>query len=89
MSATLIRVERTGVDMLGEPLEVHVYAAPWGEVQLYAGQLSTRCLCGSRVSFRPLRGKKTSQKCTASCQNAVSDECECSCAGENHGSRHQ
>jgi hypothetical protein len=89
VSATLVRVERSGVDMFGEPLDVHVYAAPWGEVQLYAGELQARCLCGSRVSFRALKGTRTGQKCTASCRNAVSDECECSCAGENHGSNHQ
>lgn len=87
-SAVLIRVERVGVDLLGEPVERHVYAAPWGETRLDAGELRAQCLCGAKASFRQLKGKRTGARCNVQCRMATSDLCECACAGKNHGSAH-
>jgi hypothetical protein len=50
------------------------------------------CQCGERfVKVRHLKATSNSnnRKCTASCKNAQSEECDCSCNGANHGIAHK
>jgi hypothetical protein len=45
--------------------------------------------CGVRRCLKPVIGKfSNSIKCTAKCQSATGHDCECQCAGKNHGAAH-
>ena len=45
--------------------------------------------CGhGRMRVRGVRGRETDKACDARCTNAVGFDCECSCAGRNHGAAH-
>lgn len=48
-------------------------------------------VCGStRVNVNLVKGTYIADKtCGARCMNAVGPDCECSCAGENHGANHR
>lgn len=49
------------------------------------GNNNVYCLCGRLVEWWPIKGRVTERKCDARCMGAVSDACDCSCGGENHG----
>lgn len=44
--------------------------------------------CGRAMSGRPVQGRRTAERCGAKCANATGHDCECSCAGRNHGNAH-
>lgn len=46
-----------------------------------------RCwTCGARFRYSEIRGKlSTSHECNAKCLASKGPNCECSCAGKNHG----
>lgn len=47
------------------------------------------CECGGRVHLKVLHGKHNASKgCSARCMSATGPNCECSCAGANHGANH-
>lgn len=52
---------------------------------------SMRC-CGQRMKIKYLRFEKTERKldcpCDPRCTNAISEQCYCSCGGQNHGAKH-
>ena len=49
-------------------------------------RLTRMCACGARVFLYVVRGKyRAAKKCTARCTAATGHDCECSCAGKNHG----
>lgn len=44
---------------------------------------------GKYTKKRTLKAKyNVGKRCTASCQNAASDECTCMCGGSRHGVKH-
>ena len=46
------------------------------------------CSCGGRQHSHPVIGKLSSHLCDARCTSAAGPNCECSCAGTNHGRDH-
>lgn len=60
--------------------------------KLYAarGPFQEKCpTCGKgEVSGTPVHGKRTDEPCGAKCLAATGPNCECSCAGANHGAAH-
>jgi hypothetical protein len=62
---------------------------PAGEVNaaMYAG---LRCRCGrtTRTIARIKASHHAGVRCDARCRNATGPDCECSCAGANHGIAH-
>jgi hypothetical protein len=42
----------------------------------------------TKVSMLEKTSTNTNRKCTASCKNAMSKECDCTCGGSNHGINH-
>ena len=56
------------------------------------GQLGghLRCGCGALATARVLRVTiKPDHRCGARCTSATGANCDCSCAGKNHGSDHR
>ena len=45
--------------------------------------------CGRDRELRPVRGTfSASKKCSARCKAATGHDCDCQCAGRNHGADH-
>ena len=67
------------------PLRVVMTEANEADLQMYRMTDEATC-CGSAVRLKPIHGThRADVPCTASCRAAVGPDCECSCAGENHG----
>ena len=49
--------------------------------------LCARCECGRLVYLKALLSRVTDKPCGGGCMNAYGPTCDCSCGGENHGSR--
>jgi hypothetical protein len=43
------------------------------------------CVCGGRVALVHVYGFAAGRRCDVRCVNAKRADCECECAGENHG----
>lgn len=54
------------------------------------GGFWTKCpVCNISICAEAVRGSySAAKKCGALCMNAKRGDCECSCAGENHGVNH-
>lgn len=53
------------------------------------GAIWLRCTCGKSCEFKRLRGSlNVEKKCGARCMSATGNDCECQCAGRNHGANH-
>lgn len=62
-----------------------------GQVFEYSnGEVFAKCGgCGKRRTLRQVLGKYAADKpCSAKCQAATGFQCECKCAGKNHGAAH-
>lgn len=50
---------------------------------------AVKCACGRMVYGAPVKGTLNEhKKCGARCYNAKGGDCDCQCAGANHGSGH-
>lgn len=55
-------------------------------VRILGDQYSMCWRCGNPVKTQPVRGKYSAKKiCNARCLASTGPNCECSCAGANHG----
>lgn len=65
-----------GFDMFGNPRHA--------TVTTYANRDPIVC-CGRDVTLREVRGIKSDAVCGSKCLHSKGFQCECSCAGKNHG----
>lgn len=64
------------------------FGKPLGIVSYNYDRAIVDCVCGSPMYVSPVRGRKNKTKCGATCQSATGPNCDCSCAGANHGNAH-
>jgi hypothetical protein len=81
----------TRTDRFGTVLEYeYTYALPGGRRTTgRRDKFYLECLCGRWAKFARLLGRIGPQKCGAKCQAATGPNCECQCAGKNHGTNHE
>lgn len=46
------------------------------------------CTCRGRMEATVVKGKLSDKVCGPRCHNAKGPDCDCSCAGDNHGKAH-
>jgi hypothetical protein len=59
------------------------YRGPFREVE------QTCAKCRTTVRLLPIRGVRSEKRCDARCTSAASRDCNCQCAGRNHGIDHE
>ena len=65
---------------------VSIWRMPSGKVERgESHRFGALCLCGRGVLFLRVIGRKSDQACGAKCRSAKGPQCECACAGKNHG----
>lgn len=71
----------------GELLPQNFWRAEDGRTfELGNGTLRYACSCGAAREASSVRGIfNPGKKCSSKCQAATGHDCECSCAGKNHG----